>query len=127
MIQNPNVQQRMRDEIKGVVGSERRVSYNDRSSLPFCEAVIHETLRLGNVVPYALPHLAADDVVFKDFTIPKGAIIMPCLDSVNNDPEIFELADSFDPSRFLDGKDNVVYGTNRSMPFSTGKKCSFVS
>ena len=121
MIQNQDVQQRMRKEIMVVVGSDRRISYKDRPSLPFCEATIHETLRLGNISPYALPHLASDDIFCKDFIIPKGAIIIPCLDSLNNDPEIFEMPERFDPFRFLDYKENIVCGTNRTMPFSTGK------
>ena len=119
IIQNPDVQKRMREEIFNVIGSERKVSYHDRSSLPFCEAVTHETLRLGNIGPYGLPHLATDDVILKDFIIPKGAIIIPSLDSVNNDPHIFKTPEKFDPCRFLDKNENI-YGTNRSIPFSTG-------
>ena len=122
MIQNPDVQQRMREEILDIVGIERRISYKDRPFLPFSEATIHETLRLGNISPYALPHLASDDIFCKDFIIPKGAVIIPCLDSLNNDPDIFNMPERFDPFRFLDYKDNIVFGTNRSMPFSTGKQ-----
>ena len=38
------------------------MTYKDRLAMPFTEAVLLETLRIGNVVPNALPHTAEGDI-----------------------------------------------------------------
>ena len=43
-------------ELSSLIGSERIVSYRDRKQMPFCEAVLLETLRLANILPQAMPH-----------------------------------------------------------------------
>jgi cytochrome P450 family 2 subfamily K len=55
-------------EIDNVVGVGRLPSLSDRPNLPYCEAVIHESLRLGNIVPLSLPHLATGDVKCQGYT-----------------------------------------------------------
>ena len=119
MIQNPEAQSHMRSEIIDVIGTERRVAYHDRYRLPFSEAVLHETLRLGNISPTTIPHVALDDIPFENFTIPKGAILIMCLDSVNNDQQTFQEPEKFDPNHFLDDKKHAV-GNHNSIPFGTG-------
>jgi len=37
------------------------VRYQDRFTLPYTEAVILETLRLGNIAPMALPHTLEEE------------------------------------------------------------------
>ena len=56
LIRNPDVQTNMRHEIDRVVGSGRFPSMGDKDNLPYCEAVILETQRLGNIAPLSLPH-----------------------------------------------------------------------
>jgi hypothetical protein len=72
-------------EIDNVVGVGRLPNLSDRPNLPYCEAVILESFRLGNIVPLSLPHLVTGDVKCQGYTIPKGSVIFPCLDSVAHD------------------------------------------
>ena len=58
---NPGVQSKMRQEIERVVGSGRFPSMEDKTKLPYCEAVILETQRLGNIAPFAVPHMVKYD------------------------------------------------------------------
>lgn len=46
--------------------------------------------------------------VFRGYTIPKGTVIFPNLWSVHRDPTLWEDADSFNPSRFLDNEGNLL-------------------
>lgn len=41
------------------------------------------------------------DVIFQGYTIPKGAIIIPDVDSVMKDPNIWSDPESFHPERFI--------------------------
>lgn len=61
-----------------MVGS-RQVQVEDRRTLPFTDAVIHETQRLANIVPMALPHKTSQDVTFQGFFIEKVSASWPLL------------------------------------------------
>ena len=119
LIHNPEVQTRMRQEIDNVIGQSQIPSMIHKTSLPYCEAVILEVLRIGCVAPFSLPHAARYDVQYKDFNIPKGCLIMPNLNSVAMDDQVFENPRMFKPERFLDD-DGQVYGQNRTLSFSLG-------
>jgi cytochrome P450 len=57
---HPDAQKRAQAEIDAVVGTERLPTFEDRSSLPYVEAVLRETLRwnpvfpLGTFIPYII-------------------------------------------------------------------------
>ena len=56
LVQNPDVQTKMRAEIEGIVGNGRFPSMADKQRLPYSEAVILESQRLGNIAPFGLLH-----------------------------------------------------------------------
>lgn len=51
MVLYPNVQARAQAEIDSIIGDSRLPGFKDRSSLPYVEAVLNETLRWRPVVP----------------------------------------------------------------------------
>ncbi|CAC5414443.1 unnamed protein product [Mytilus coruscus] len=72
------VQHKMRQEIEDVVGSGRLPTLADKPKMKYCEAVIHETLRFGNIGPLSLPHLVSEEIVYNDlYIIPKGRRVCP--------------------------------------------------
>ncbi|KAG7264168.1 hypothetical protein CRUP_010693 [Coryphaenoides rupestris] len=81
LLKYPNIQERMQQEIDTVIGPERVPNMEDRKSLPFTDAVIHEVQRLLDIVPMSLPHYAVHDISFRGYDIPKGTIIIPMLHS----------------------------------------------
>jgi cytochrome P450 len=121
MITNTDVQDKMRKEINDVIGSSRFPSTADKPNLPYCQAVIHEVLRRGTIVPNALPHGLTDDLQYKGFSIPKGTILIPNLYSVSFDKDIFPDPHVFKPDRFLDEKGNLQH-TDKVLTFSLGKQ-----
>lgn len=58
----------VQEELTRVVGS-RQVRVEDRKDLPFTDAVIHESQRLCNIVPMAIPHRTSRDVTFQGYFI----------------------------------------------------------
>lgn len=61
----------MQQEIDTVIGQERSPCMEDRKSLPFTDAVLHEIQRFMDLIPMSLPHYTLRDVSFRGYTIPK--------------------------------------------------------
>ena len=72
----PEVQRKAQAEIDAVVGPDRLPNLNDRSSLPYVEAVIKEVLRWQPVLPLGVPHRSVHEDIFNGFLIPKDSIIV---------------------------------------------------
>lgn len=64
-------EENMQQEIDAVIGRERCPSMEDRKSLPFTDAVLHEIQRLMDIVPMGVPHYALQDISFRNYLIPK--------------------------------------------------------
>uniref|UniRef100_A0A3Q3JTJ0 Uncharacterized protein n=1 Tax=Monopterus albus TaxID=43700 RepID=A0A3Q3JTJ0_MONAL len=83
MAKYPKIQDQVREELNRVIGS-RQVQVVFRKNLPFTDAVIHETQRLANIAPMALPHKMSQDVTFQGHFIKKVG-----LKQTNNMMELF--------------------------------------
>ncbi|XP_061901027.1 cytochrome P450 2K4-like [Entelurus aequoreus] len=120
MAKYPNVQEQVREELHNIIGN-RQVQVEDRKNLPFTDAVIHETQRVANIVPMALPHRTSRDVAFRGHFIKKGTAIYVLLMSVLYDEDEWEKPRSFHPAHFLD-KDGKFVMRDAFMPFSAGRR-----
>ncbi|KAK2156661.1 hypothetical protein LSH36_208g04096 [Paralvinella palmiformis] len=117
---NSDTQARVHAEIDDVLGNDALPSMHHRIQLPFTEATILETQRLGNIVPLGVPHAVTEDVYFRDYFIPKGTMIIPNLYSVHIHPELWPEPEKFKPERFLDSDGNI--DQKELIPFSVGKR-----
>ncbi|CAM5172588.1 unnamed protein product, partial [Eretmochelys imbricata] len=54
-----------------VIGRSRLPANEDRSHMPYTDAVIHEVHRFADVIPMSLPHVTTQDVQFRAYVIPK--------------------------------------------------------
>uniref|UniRef100_A0A673CDD8 Cytochrome P450 2K1-like n=1 Tax=Sphaeramia orbicularis TaxID=375764 RepID=A0A673CDD8_9TELE len=120
MAKYPKIQDQVQEEISRVIGT-RQVQVEDRKNFPFTDAVIHETQRLANIVPMALPHKTSEDVTFQGHFIKKGTTVYPLLTSVLYDETEWEKPHSFHPAHFLD-KDGKFVKRDAFMPFSAGRR-----
>ncbi|KAH7721183.1 Protein CYP-33C9 [Aphelenchoides avenae] len=121
LVNYPEAQQRMHEELDRVIGSDRMVTMADRANLPYTNAVINETQRLCNLVPQMLPHTTTRDVTLAGYFLPKGTIVIPQISSVLYDEEIFPEPKTFKPERHLDAKGNLKR-IDELVPFSVGKR-----
>ncbi|KAF3703176.1 Cytochrome P450 2K1 [Channa argus] len=120
MAKYPKIQDQVQKEISRVIGC-RQVQFEDRKNLPFTDAVIHETQRLANIVPMAVPHRMSKDVTFRGYSIKEGTIVYPLLTSVLYDESEWEKPYSFHPAHFLD-TDGKFLKRDAFMPFSAGRR-----
>ena len=121
MVNYPDMQGKLYQEIKDVVGMDRSPDVSDKSKLKFLSAFIMETQRFGGVIPLGLDRLATSDIQLGGYTITKGTTVMVNLDSALRDVSAWGDPDVFRPDRFLDDKGSVVVKKD-FLPFGIGKR-----
>ncbi|XP_065222911.1 probable cytochrome P450 305a1 [Planococcus citri] len=105
-INNPKVQQKLHEEIDKVLKCNQIPSIEDKTKLPYVEALLQESQRFQHIVPTAGPRRVLKNTTLDGYHISKNTIVLMSLRSIHydkarwNDPEVFR------PERFLteDGK-----------------------
>uniref|UniRef100_A0A8D1SA38 unspecific monooxygenase n=1 Tax=Sus scrofa TaxID=9823 RepID=A0A8D1SA38_PIG len=97
---------KVQKEIDSVIERHRSPCMQDRSHMPYIDAVVHEIQRYIDLVPNGLPH---------------GTTVLTSLTSVLRDDQEFPNPEVFDPGHFLDESGNFKE-SDYFMPFSTGKQ-----
>ncbi|CAG7824374.1 unnamed protein product, partial [Allacma fusca] len=96
------------DEINSAFPGDSLPTYEDRTLLPYTEATILETLRLGNVVPLPPPRKAMSSTSYAGYFFPKGTIVTMNFYSALMDEKYWEDPYNFRPERFLDSSLNFL-------------------
>ncbi|XP_072827766.1 cytochrome P450 2C15-like isoform X3 [Vicugna pacos] len=121
LLKHPEVTAKVQEEIDHVIGRHRSPCIQDRSRMPYTDAVVHEIQRYIDLIPTNLPHAVTHDIKFRNYVIPKGTTILTSLTSVLHDDKQFPNPEVFDPGHFLDESGNFKK-TEYFMPFSAGKR-----
>ncbi|XP_078374661.1 steroid 17-alpha-hydroxylase/17,20 lyase-like isoform X2 [Oculina patagonica] len=122
LVQYPKYQLDIQKQLDDVVGRHGMPRLDDRPNLPLIHATIMESLRLGNVVPQALPHRAVQDTSLCGYRVPKNTIVYPDTEAVHLDPGCWENPKLFNPYRHIDKEGNLITNQGNFYPFGAGRR-----
>jgi len=117
---NPHVQERIRNEMKEVVGMDSPPSYSQREELPYFEATMYEILRFCGVTP-GMWRNTTNDTTVNGFFIPKGTWVLLHFYAMSRKEEDWKDAHLFRPERFLD-EQGAFQKNENFLVFSTGRR-----
>ncbi|PAA89612.1 hypothetical protein BOX15_Mlig026100g2 [Macrostomum lignano] len=121
MIENPDVAEKVFEEIRVNVGTERMPTMKDKGSLHYTVAVLEEVQRLGTLVPMGVAHRCVEDSVICGYRIPADSVVVPNIYGIHRDPRVFPEPEKFKPERYLDAEGR--FSPNESVvPFGSGKR-----
>ncbi|XP_059109735.1 cytochrome P450 2C27-like [Peromyscus eremicus] len=72
LLKHPHVTAKVQEEIDHVVGRHCSPCMQDRSHMPYTDAVIYEVQRFIDLIPTNLPHEVTSDIKFRNYLIPKS-------------------------------------------------------
>ncbi|KFK33924.1 hypothetical protein AALP_AA5G078700 [Arabis alpina] len=126
IVNNPNVLERLREEIDSVVGKTRLIKETDLPNLPFLQAVVKEGLRLHPPGPLLIRTFQKSCEI-KGFYIPEKTSLVVNVYAVMRDPNYWEDPDEFKPERFLassrsEGEDEIREQALKYLPFGSGRR-----
>ncbi|KAJ5169609.1 uncharacterized protein N7500_002392 [Penicillium coprophilum] len=116
---------RARQEIDTLIGPSGQIEHFHLSQLPYCEAILRESLRLCATAPgFNIEPLPTDGPVLLGggkYEISKDQVMVAILSAVNRDPAVFEDPNAFKPERMLgEAFDRLPSGVKKG--FGNGKR-----
>ncbi|CAK8543309.1 unnamed protein product [Lathyrus sativus] len=132
IINNPKILNKLRAEIKSVVGPMRLVRESDVPKMPYLQACIKEVLRLHPSAPFALRQ-SAQDCKINGYDIKAQTRTLINVYAIMRDPQSWVDPEEYIPERFLESGDEInggnEYGNKidggddfRYIPFGFGRR-----
>ncbi|KAF9522454.1 cytochrome P450 [Crepidotus variabilis] len=120
MILHPEIQRSIQNELDSVVGTHRLPNLRDKVNLSYFSAVQKEVTRFHPIGPLGIPHEASEDFPYRQYTIPKGSIVIGNIWNIAHNPGIYEDPYNFNPDRFLSNDaaldpEEFVFGFGRRL------------
>ena len=109
--QNPEVQQKLYEEIKEMVGNDRNEklrSYITKSNY-YLRQVLDESMRISTTANFSA-HYPDQDIMVDGYCVPAGTPIVHALGVAMHNNAVWESPDKFNPDRFAHGSTHAKRG-----------------
>jgi len=116
----PEVQRKIQEEVDTVIGRDTLPSYEDRSKLPYLEAVVHETQRIVGLAFAGIPRESKRAIKLGGYDIPKGTRLFTDIYQMMHNPDYWQDPHVYRPERFL--QDGKFQPDKRFLAFGIGKR-----
>ncbi|XP_068098644.1 cytochrome P450 4A4-like [Hyperolius riggenbachi] len=121
MAQNPEHQQKCREEIRELLGDRTTMEWEDMNKLPYTTMCIKEGLRLYPPVPSVSRELAKPLTFFDGRTLPAGCLASLNIYCIHHNPAVWENPEVFDPLRFSP-ENSAKRHSHAFVPFAAGPR-----
>ncbi|KAF8815156.1 cytochrome P450 [Phlegmacium glaucopus] len=101
LLNYPDVLKKAQEEIDRVIGPGNLLTFEDRSSLPYINAIAKESTRWRDTTPLAVAHFSTAEDEYKGYRIPKGAVVQCNAWAMLHDENVYPDPFQFKPERFL--------------------------
>ncbi|XP_028380727.1 1,25-dihydroxyvitamin D(3) 24-hydroxylase, mitochondrial [Phyllostomus discolor] len=115
---HPHVQQKLLQEIQGVLPAGQAPRAEDLRKMPYLKACLKESMRLTPSVPFTTRTLDKATVL-GEYALPKGTVLMLNTQVLGSNEENFEDSSQFRPERWLQEKRINPFA---HLPFGVGKR-----
>lgn len=127
LVNNQEIQQKLVEEIEGIVDKEEQIKEEDLQKMSYLKAVVLEGLRRHPPGHFVLPHAVTEEIEIEGYIIPKNASINFMVAEMGMDEKAWEQPLKFKPERFLPGgpaEDIDITGSReiKMMPFGAGRR-----
>ncbi|KAL7879173.1 hypothetical protein AOLI_G00101470 [Acnodon oligacanthus] len=124
LVAYPEIQERLHQELRDKIGTERTPHLLEKNSLPYLESFILEIFRHTSFLPFTIPHCTTKDTSLHGYFIPKDTCVFINQWQINHDPEQWKEPSLFNPDRFLsaDGSKLNKVEAEKVMVFGLGKR-----
>ncbi|KAM6978247.1 cytochrome P450 [Tautogolabrus adspersus] len=121
MAKEPEIQEKLYQEVIGVCPGDKVPVSDDISQMPYLKAIIKETLRLYPVVPGNARMCFENEIVVGGYVFPKKTLFHLCHYAASYDENIFTDPNTFVPERWLRGaEEKTKQHPFGSIPFGFG-------
>ncbi|KAL5706571.1 hypothetical protein ACHQM5_024721 [Ranunculus cassubicifolius] len=122
LMKSPEDLWKVQEELRDVVGLDRKVHESDLEKLTYFKCVIKETLRLHPPIPLLL-HETSEDTAVAGYYVPAKTRVVINVWAIGRDETAWVDADTFKPARFLNKGAADFKGNNfEFLPFGSGRR-----
>ncbi|KAH6832657.1 hypothetical protein C2S53_006444 [Perilla frutescens var. hirtella] len=122
LIKAPNVMEKLKSQIRNLVGKKGRVDEDDLAKLPYLNAVINEALRLYPPAPLLVPRETIERCSLAGYEIQPKTVVYVNAWAIARDPEHWKNPDAFVPERFLNSNIDIKGQDFEVIPFGSGRR-----
>ena len=97
---NPDIQEKLRDEVDNITSDNKQLTYNDLQSMTYLDQIISETLRYHLSLGQGRYTLKDYKVPGHDLVIEEGTLIIINTFAIHSDPIYYANSKQFDPEHF---------------------------
>ena len=121
LARNPDIQNKLREEVRTIAGEPTYDDFVDPNLLPYLDAVCKEAMRMfpsaarnekvvqeDDIIPLRQPIRGTDGSWIESIPVKKGQVIHIPSMGINRDEAVFGDADTFRPTRWLVGRGDAA-------------------